>query len=146
MKTKEERGVETLSIGKIEAPWTAAQVDALNLFQQDKFIHPFTCPDHHEGERALVATRAGWICCHCSYTQTWAHAYMASKTAAERAKYMEEIFGWTPYYQGERRKVIQISPKEPGDDWMVWNWATINWDKLPYGVDEKGIVIASHTT
>lgn len=142
MKTNKERGVDTPGTGRIDAPWSAQQVDALNLFQRDKFIHPFTCPDHHEGDRDLIATRKGWICCHCDYTQTWAHAYMASKTAAERAKYMEEVFGWNPYYQGARRPVIQISPTEPGDAWRVWNWATINWDHIPHGVDGEGIVRA----
>lgn len=61
----------------MKAPWTAEQVDALNRFQTAGFMHPFTCPGHEGGgERTLVATRNGWICCHCDYTQDWAHEFM----------------------------------------------------------------------
>jgi len=61
----------------IHAPWTAEQVDALNRFQHASVVHPFTCPGHDGGgDRTLVATRRGWICCHCGYTQTWAHRFM----------------------------------------------------------------------
>lgn len=62
---------------KIFAPWTAEQVDALNRFQHASAVHPFTCVGHEGGgDRTLVATRKGWICCHCDYTQHWAHAFM----------------------------------------------------------------------
>lgn len=61
--------------GKIIAPFTSNQVDALNAFQRLGYVHPFTCPGHKSaGDRNLVATRGGWICCHCDYRQTWAHA------------------------------------------------------------------------
>jgi hypothetical protein len=59
------------------SPWTAEQVDALNRFQRAGVMHPFTCVGHvGGGDRTLVATRSGWICCHCDYTQGWAHAFM----------------------------------------------------------------------
>jgi hypothetical protein len=64
---------------RITAPFTAAQVDALNRFQHYGFVHPFTCPNEHEGDRALVATWHGWICPHCKYTQDWAHKLMLYK-------------------------------------------------------------------
>jgi hypothetical protein len=63
--------------GIVRAPWTAEQVDKLNKFQRLGFIHPFTCPGHEGGgDRDLVATRGGWICCHCGYRQDWAHIRM----------------------------------------------------------------------
>lgn len=61
---------------KIEPPWTAEQVEALNRFQKAGFMHPFTCPDSHDGDRDLTATPDGWICLKCGYTQKWAHAFM----------------------------------------------------------------------
>lgn len=61
---------------RINAPWTAQQVDALNRFQRSGVFHEFTCPGHGHGDRTLVATRSGWICCHCDYRQYWAHAAM----------------------------------------------------------------------
>lgn len=58
----------------LQAPWTAAQVDALNRLQRHIMPHPYTCPGHEgDGARDLVATRNGWICCHCDYKQDWAH-------------------------------------------------------------------------
>ena len=61
----------------VKAPWTAEQVDALNRHQRAGFMHPFTCPGHEGGgDRDLIATRRGWICCHCAYTQEWAHEFM----------------------------------------------------------------------
>jgi hypothetical protein len=68
----------TLASPPIIAPWTAEQVDALNRFQHAGTVHEFTCPGHEGGgDRTLVATRDGWICCHCDYRQNWAHAFMA---------------------------------------------------------------------
>jgi hypothetical protein len=68
--------------GKIFAPFTADQVDALNVFQRLGYIHPFTCPGHEGGgDRDLIATRGGWICCHCDYRQDWAHVGMLNPPA-----------------------------------------------------------------
>lgn len=70
----------------LRPPWTLEQVDALNQYQQDAPMHPFTCPyrdapnhsDHDERDRAiLVATETGWECRDCPYTQDWAHPFMA---------------------------------------------------------------------
>lgn len=64
----------------IEAPWTKEQVDALNRYQADGRLHPFTCPgDNPECElngRDLVATEHGWTCRCGKYTQNWAHKFM----------------------------------------------------------------------
>jgi hypothetical protein len=57
----------------------------LNLYQTSGTFHPFTCPNRGDGEHrefngdrgALVATRRGWICPWCDYTQSWAHSFTA---------------------------------------------------------------------
>jgi hypothetical protein len=58
----------------VRAPWTEAQIDALERFQHQKGVHPFTCPEHSDKE--LVATHRGWICRYCDYTQHWANDFM----------------------------------------------------------------------
>jgi hypothetical protein len=69
----------------IRAPWTDEQVAALNRFQTGGRMHPFTCrhrdqSGHVERPHAdlgqLVATRDGWTCPDCGYTQDWAHRMM----------------------------------------------------------------------
>jgi hypothetical protein len=60
----------------VRAPWTPEQVDALNRWQQDKQVHPFTCGGD-ECRATLYATPDGWRCPMCGYTQTWAHQFMA---------------------------------------------------------------------
>jgi len=78
--------------GRITAPFTDEQVAALNSYQMDGRFHPFTCGGSrddaaHEAARAehglpepgiLVARREGWTCPGCGYTQSWAHAAMAT--------------------------------------------------------------------
>ena len=77
-----ERAVES-QMPKISAPFTAAQVVALNQRQGDGRFHPFTCANRddgaHAGEGLLVATGApaGWVCPWCKYTQGWAWAFQA---------------------------------------------------------------------
>ena len=70
----------------IKAPWTQEQVDALNAYQRDGWMHPYTCcgPDGCRDrlgvdgdDRELVATKDGWVCRTCDYTQDWAHAFSA---------------------------------------------------------------------
>jgi hypothetical protein len=58
----------------LKAPWTDEQIDALERFQHMPHAHPFTCPEH--SDRALVATRKGWICRYCNYTQDWTNDFM----------------------------------------------------------------------
>ena len=67
----------------IEAPFTDQQVKALNRYQREGLMHPFTCPsDKHPIHVTLIATREGWKCLlnDCDYTQTWAHGFMADET------------------------------------------------------------------
>jgi hypothetical protein len=76
----------------VKPPWSPEQVAALNAWQQDQSLHPFTCglqrgdaahvayqqlhPDQDLGQ--LVASPHGWYCPvpGCAYTQQWAHAGM----------------------------------------------------------------------
>lgn len=73
----------------IFAPWTDEQVAALNRFQVESGMHPFTCGgtrfDEKHGDTGwrLIATRGGWICSGCDYTQDWAHTHMANERALE---------------------------------------------------------------
>lgn len=76
------------------APFTPAQVRALNRWQTLGHVHPFTCGNPHPrcgpiagpfigrfaDQRVLIATLAGWICSdpNCDYVQTWAHEFMTT--------------------------------------------------------------------
>jgi hypothetical protein len=75
----------------IRAPFTPAEVEALNTFQLADYMHPFECPNDHtsgdrfaeQRDRRLQATTRGWICPHCNYTQDWAHGFMLETWAGE---------------------------------------------------------------
>lgn len=70
---------------------TADQILALNKNQTASTAHPFTCTNRGDGEHrefngdlgALVATRRGWICPWCDYTQPWAYHSMAMPEESE---------------------------------------------------------------
>jgi hypothetical protein len=69
---------------QIRAPWTPEQVAALNRFQAESGMHPFTCGnDHATGALHLVAHEDGWHCWlpDCDYRQDWAHRFMADPNA-----------------------------------------------------------------
>ena len=71
---------ESNTVEFINAPWSAAEVDALNRFQRADHVHPFTCPHHTDNiNRTLFATSAGWLCPHCAYQQDWAHRAMLAE-------------------------------------------------------------------
>ncbi|MFD5508987.1 hypothetical protein ACFWIB_14590 [Streptomyces sp. NPDC127051] len=76
----------------LRAPWTAEQIDALNRFQTEGGMHPFTCGRDHETHRVLVATYLGWICLEptCDYTQDWAHPFMAQPDSWPRTPWAKE--------------------------------------------------------
>lgn len=66
---------------KVIAPFTDAQVEALNRWQDDHGKHPFTCArDHDGGAVVLAVTRDGWYCpaLGCDYEQDWAHDFMVN--------------------------------------------------------------------
>lgn len=64
--------------GKIVAPWTPDQVDALNRWQATDWVHPFTCVGCTPC-RVLHATARGWTCAFCGHEQAWAHDFMAKE-------------------------------------------------------------------
>jgi len=59
------------------APWSEDQVKSLNAFQRSKNVHPYTCGGDNCRE-VLFATKAGWVCRKCEYTQDWALDFMAN--------------------------------------------------------------------
>jgi hypothetical protein len=69
---------------KIEAPFTAEQVETMNAFQSLDTVHPFTCANDHAGDDVLVAHEDGWRCPSCEYRQHWAHGFMADKGIVEK--------------------------------------------------------------
>jgi hypothetical protein len=87
-------------ISKLQAPFSAEQVERLNAFQKDTRFHPFTCGNDRSdaahvksaSERneydtgILVATKEGWICPACGYRQYWAHGYMADPLPLDDGK------------------------------------------------------------
>lgn len=87
----------------VRAPFTPEQVDALNAYQRDGWMHPFTCgpcrdtlgTDDGLNDRLLVATVKGWICPTCDYTQDWAHEFMADAEFASKIKAARKEMGFT---------------------------------------------------
>jgi hypothetical protein len=60
-----------------KAPWTDDEIKNLNVWQAKGFFHPFTCPN--DSDQILVATKDGWVCEKCNYTQDWAHGFMTEE-------------------------------------------------------------------
>jgi hypothetical protein len=60
---------------RVDVPFTDEQVESLNAYQKSDYVHPYTCVcgDHIK----LVATKDGWKCPRCTYTQLWAHLFTA---------------------------------------------------------------------
>lgn len=74
-----------------EAPFTDAEVQSINDFQNSGVFHEFTCAyrDTHSGDcrrtlqfrdDVLVAYNDGLRCPSCAYTQTWVHSWMADRS------------------------------------------------------------------
>lgn len=70
----------------IEVPWDTETVVALNKSQNSPNLHPFTCPNRSNNHGwigmdngTLFATKTGWICAFCDYTQDWAYTIMAEE-------------------------------------------------------------------
>jgi hypothetical protein len=119
------------------APWTTAEVEALNAFQANRRWHPFTCgnrPHPGNAEGVLTATAAGWRCSSCDYTQDWAHAFMADP------RWISELF--------ESDALREALGRQVREAWVAWaqrqgnskpSWL-VGWDDLDAGqreVDEE---------
>ena len=77
---------------RVFAPWSEKQVKCLNEYQKSPFMHAYTCGRGGRGDTCgeivayidndpespifkrseLVATKDGWKCFKCGYTQNWA--------------------------------------------------------------------------
>lgn len=60
--------------------WDDEMVYKLNAHQHDGTCHPYTCGTDST-HRPLVATRFGWQCADCGFTQAWADAPPAPESA-----------------------------------------------------------------
>lgn len=77
-------------MGRLNAPWTLEQVEALNFYQRAGVFHPYTCgtkEKHAPGaEENLLATPSGWVCPSCNYRQNWAHGFSADWEAVKKVE------------------------------------------------------------
>lgn len=94
--------------GCIRPPFTPEQVQRLNEGQTntgDGMIHPYTCryrsekPHGHVGGDlgVMIATRDGWVCPYCDYTQEWAaSALLERRNAGPMDRIELSLFELTP--------------------------------------------------
>ena len=68
--------------------WTDEQCFELNAHQHRGDMHPYTCGNDSR-HRPLIATRQGWRCADCDYTQNWAHNMPAPPAEKEFPIYTE---------------------------------------------------------
>lgn len=61
-----------------EAPFTDDEVRILKLWQENDYLHPFTCCDHENME----PTNEGMKCLKCGRLQEWVHDFMLRESAA----------------------------------------------------------------
>lgn len=74
-----------------EAPFTDDEVRILKLWQENEFLHPFTCCDNEN----MLPTNEGMKCLKCGRIQEWIHDFMLKESAAtynpfKNAKFKEE--------------------------------------------------------
>jgi hypothetical protein len=58
------------------AKLTEDQINSINLFQELKVFHPFTCGGD-DCRETLVADEDGLCCVRCGYRQTFIHGFMS---------------------------------------------------------------------
>lgn len=84
--TMTEKSIGDDMAGKLLAPWSDEEVRNLNAWQLSGHVHPFTClyrtdtphdSDFGHDKGTLFATRNGWVCLDCNYTQEWAWEVLA---------------------------------------------------------------------
>lgn len=73
--------------GPVSAPWTLAQVAAIERWQTFEAVHTLTCQYH--GEQALDVTPGALYCARsgCEYRQTWVPATVLSPAAPPACMY-----------------------------------------------------------
>ena len=52
----------------IYSPFTDLQIERLTKYQDNPFVHPYTCSNGHK----LIIEKDGMKCYDCSYKQDWA--------------------------------------------------------------------------
>jgi hypothetical protein len=68
----------------INTPWDDNTIKVLNKYQQSGWVHPYTCGDENCRD-VLIATKDGWTCPSCDYTQSWAHGFHTRRLNNELA-------------------------------------------------------------
>lgn len=115
---------------QITAPWTVEQVNALNRFQQEANMHPFTCGALHASGQSpvLEATLAGWMCpdLTCDYVQDWAHAFMADPDAWPKFPFGGR-HGTMPEFDPRRRYLVPVARIRLPDEPEVVHLALYEW-------------------
>jgi hypothetical protein len=89
------------ALARVNAPFTAEQVESLNGYQHSIAGHPFTCPRQHRegGAHVLVASEDGWECrgflrtIPCDFRQFWAHGFMADGSWRQMSAAIEDAPG-----------------------------------------------------
>lgn len=61
-----------------EAPFTDDEVRILKLWQENDYLHPFTCCENENME----PTNEGMKCNKCGRLQEWVHDFMLRESAA----------------------------------------------------------------
>lgn len=99
---KQRRQVMDNGMVAVFAPWKSEQVRSLNNYQTSP-LHPFTCGVDSR-HRPLQATKRGWRCLDCSYTQNWAWKAMMDGTwETYLLKYLPQIMGVASTVRGAER-------------------------------------------
>lgn len=114
---------------KIQAPFTATQVQGLNEYQTGAdFGHkmpPFTCGNRGDGQHGeeggdkgvLIATEQGWVCPCCEYTQDWAHSFMVSSRTSFMPQFFERVLSTEEKIASVEQilaSYFQLGEKRPG--------------------------------
>jgi hypothetical protein len=87
----------------IRAPFTDEQVENLNAWQKMGWIHEYTCGNkdkHPKDTGSLIATKKGWVCPYCNYTQAWAHDFAADRKPTPDDREPKE----PPFHFGKNKK------------------------------------------
>lgn len=99
---------------RVSAPFSADQVASLNGYQSSGVFHEFTCgsEDCPADQATLIAAEDGWHCPACSYTQDWAHHFMADGSWRDFAGIVVTVDGGEPVKGeiGEREAPVCICP------------------------------------